>query len=217
MTDILPTPYFANALRIGDQAPDFVARSTEGMIGLSDFRGRWLVFFSHPGDFTPACTSEFIALADAAEQFDKLDCSLLGHSIDSLFSHLAWIRVLHDDLGVTVPFPIVEDPTLEIARTYGMVSAEMNNAATVRAAYFIDPEGVIRAITWYPLSVGRSVSEMLRIVAALKETYGGDAIAPAGWQPGEPLLENPCFTRGDVLKCERSSEWFFRERDKRTP
>ena len=133
-------------VRIGEAAPDFIARSTEGMVRLSDYRGRWLVFFSHPGDFTPVCTSEFVAFARAFDRFEALGCSLLGHSVDSLFSHLAWIRALHDDLGVTVPFPIVEDPNLEIARAFGMVSAEANNAASVRAAYFIDPQERLLAI-----------------------------------------------------------------------
>ena len=112
-------------VRIGEPAPDFVARSTEGMIRLSDYRGRWLVFFSHPADFTPVCTSEFVTLAGAFDQFEAMECSLLGHSVDSLFSHLAWMRALRDDLGVTIQFPIVEDPNLEIARAFGMVSAEM--------------------------------------------------------------------------------------------
>ena len=122
------------AIRIGELAPDFTARSTDGMVSLGQFRGRWLVFFSHPADFTPVCTSEFIAIANAAEQFAALDCALLGHSVDSLFSHLAWIRALRDDFGVTIPFPVVEDPTLEIAHAFGMVSAEADTAASVRAA-----------------------------------------------------------------------------------
>lgn len=196
-------------LRIGDEAPDFIARSTEGMVELSSYRGRWLVFFSHPGDFTPACTSEFLALANALDEFEAMDCSLLGHSVDSLFSHLAWIRALHDELGVTITFPIIEDPTLAIARAYGMVSAEVHNAASVRAVYFIDPQGIVRAITWYPLDVGRSVPEMLRIVAALRATQEGEGIAPESWQPGDALLSNPQFTREDVLAGDKATNWFF--------
>lgn len=205
---VAPAPT-RGALRIGDEAPNFIGRSTEGMVELADYRGRWLVFFSHPGDFTPVCTSEFTGFASAIDDFDALDCSLLGHSVDSLFSHLAWIRALHDELGVTVTFPIIEDPTLEIARAYGMVSAEAPNAATVRAVYVIDPDGIVRAITWYPLSVGRSVAEILRMVAALRATHGNDAIAPEGWQPGESLLANPSFTRSDVLAGKSATSWFF--------
>jgi len=139
-------------LRIGDTVPDFTARTTHGMVRLSDFRGRWLMFFSHPADFTPVCTSEFMAIAAAAARFEELGCSLLGHSVDSLFSHLAWMRAIRDDLGVSVPFPIVEDPTLEIARAFGMVPADVRHAASVRAVYFIDPDGVLMATTFYPIS-----------------------------------------------------------------
>jgi peroxiredoxin (alkyl hydroperoxide reductase subunit C) len=205
---IAPSP---GAVRIGDDPPNFVARSTEGMVELSRFRGRWLVLFAHPGDFTPACTSEFIALARSADAFAALGCDLLGHSVDSLFSHLAWIKAIHDELGVTVPFPVIEDPTLEIARAYGMVSAEMGTAATVRAAYFIDPRGIVRAITWYPLQVGRSVAEMLRLVAALQATDGSAEIAPEGWHPGEPLLGPPRFTTAEVLATRGPGQWFYRQ------
>lgn len=197
-------------VRIGEAAPDFVARSTEGMVRLSDYRGRWLVFFSHPGDFTPVCTSEFVAFARAFDRFEALGCSLLGHSVDSLFSHLAWIRGLHDDLGVTVPFPIVEDPNLEIARAFGMVSAEAHNAASVRAAYFIDPAGIVRAMNWYPLAVGRSVDEILRIVTALQRTEDGHCLAPEGWQPGAPLLAQPGFSKQEALAAGKATEWFYR-------
>ncbi|MFN3469922.1 MAG: peroxiredoxin [Novosphingobium sp.] len=203
MTDFVP-------LRIGEAAPDFLARSTEGMIRLSDYRGRWLVFFSHPGDFTPVCTSEFIALTQAFSRFEAMGCSLLGHSVDSLFSHLAWLRALHDDLGICVPFPIVEDPSLEIARAYGMVSAEAHNAASVRAVYFIDPAGIVRALVWYPLAVGRSVEEMLRIVAALKRTDDGSCLAPEGWHPGDPVLAPPGFSKHEALSGGKATAWFYR-------
>jgi peroxiredoxin (alkyl hydroperoxide reductase subunit C) len=172
-------------LRIGDVVPDFTARSTHGMVRLSDFHGRWLIFFSHPADFTPVCTSEFMTLAKQARRFEELGCALIGHSVDSLFSHLAWIRAIRDDLGVSVPFPIVEDPTLEIARAYGMVSADVRNASTVRAVFFIDPDGVLAASTSYPVAVGRSVEEMLRILAALQRTHGQSVVTPEGWQPGD--------------------------------
>ncbi|MEO5598887.1 MAG: peroxiredoxin [Novosphingobium sp.] len=198
-------------VRIGEQAPDFTARSTEGMVQLSQFRGRWLVFFSHPADFTPVCTSEFVAIARAAEQFAALDCALLGHSVDSLFSHLAWVRMLHDDFDVTVPFPIVEDPTLEVARAFGMVSADADTAASVRALYVIDPEGIVRAITWYPINVGRSVAEILRLVAALKRTADGTVITPEGWQPGDPVLAQPDFLAADAIASKTPTGWFYKE------
>ena len=200
-------------LRIGDAVPDFTARTTQGMVRLSEFRGRWLVFFSHPADFTPVCTSEFMAIAAAADRFEALGCSLLGHSIDSLFSHLAWIRAIHDELGVRVPFPVVEDPTLEIARAFGMVPADVHHAASVRAVYFINPDGVLAASTSYPVAVGRSVVEMLRILAALQRTHGEAVMTPEGWQPGDAVLAPPCFTAEDALAAGRPTGWFYREAD----
>ncbi|WP_447952787.1 peroxiredoxin [Sphingopyxis chilensis] len=199
----------ARPLRIGDVAPDFIARSTAGPVRLSDFRGKWLLFFSHPGDFTPVCTSEFVAVARAADRFAALDCALLGHSVDSLFSHLAWIRAIHDDLGIAIPFPIVEDSSLEIAHAFGMVDATSHNAASVRAAFFIDPEGIVRALTIYPLSVGRSVEELLRTLAALQRTSDGSAMTPEGWTPGADILLPPAMLAGDALAAKTSTDWFY--------
>lgn len=199
----------ARPIRIGDVAPDFIARSTAGPIRLSDYRGRWLLFFSHPGDFTPVCTSEFLAIARAADRFAALDCALLAHSIDSLFSHLAWVRVLRDDLGVAIPFPIVEDPSLEIAHAFGMVDAQSISAATVRATFFLDPDGVVRALTIYPLTVGRSVDEMLRIVAALQRANDGSAMTPEGWWPGDDLLVPPELDAEGVLAADNPTGWFY--------
>lgn len=196
-------------LRIGDVAPDFMARSTDGPVRLSDFRGKWLLFFSHPGDFTPVCTSEFAAIARAADRFTALGCALLGHSVDSLFSHLAWIRAIHDDLGVTITFPIVEDSSLEIAHAFGMVDAASQNAASVRAAFFIDPEGVVGALMIYPLSVGRSVEELLRTLAALQRTSDGSAMTPEGWTPGDDILLPPAMLASDAIAAKASTGWFY--------
>lgn len=200
-----------SVIRIGEAAPEFTARSTEGMVSLRQFRGRWLVFFSHPADFTPVCTSEFVAFAKSADAFAALDCGLLGHSVDSLFSHLAWIRALRDDFGVTIDFPVVEDPTLEIARAFGMISAEADTAASVRAVYVIDPEGIVRAMTWYPINVGRSVAEILRLVAALKRSADGSVITPEGWQPGGKVLAHPDFLTADALASKTATGWFYKE------
>lgn len=175
-------------LRMGDAAPDFEARSTKGPIRLSDFRGRWLVFFSHPADFTPVCTTEFVALAKAYDRFDALGCALLGLSVDSLYAHLGWTRAIRDLFSVEVPFPVIEDPSMQVGRAYGMIDEGAQSSAGVRAAYFIDPEGIVRATTHYPLNIGRSIDEMVRMVAALQASYSGEKLAPADWQPGEPLL-----------------------------
>jgi len=198
-------------LRMGDIAPDFQARSTLGAVRLSDYRGRWLVLFSHPADFTPVCTSEFVAIARAAEAFAALDCGLVGLSVDSLYSHLAWVRAIRDRFGVTVPFPIVEDPSMAIGRAYGMILPDAADSSAVRATFFIDPEGVIRAMTWYPLNVGRSVDEMLRMVAALQRTAGDDVLAPEGWRPGDDLLLTPPQDQQAVLTGD-DPHWFYQTR-----
>lgn len=198
-------------LRIGDVAPDFQARTTMGEVKLSGYRGRWLVFFSHPADFTPVCTTEFVALARAAEHFAALNCALLGLSVDSLFSHLAWMRAIRDSFDVTVPFPVVEDPSMAVGRAYGMVDETAPDSATVRASYFIDPQGVIRAVTWYPYNVGRSVEEMLRLVTALQVTVGDEALAPEGWRQGEPLLAPPASS---LAEMEEGADWFCRKAGK---
>ncbi len=175
-------------VRIDDLAPGFTARSTQGEVSLSDHRGRWVFFFSHPGDFTPVCTSEFIAFARAADRFDALGCDLLGLSVDSLYSHIAWLGDIERTQGVTIPFPVIEDPSMAIARAYGMLDPAAGGAATVRASYVIDPDGVIRAMSWYPMTVGRSVEEILRLVAALQAGDARSAATPEGWTPGEALL-----------------------------
>jgi peroxiredoxin 2/4 len=178
-------------VRLGDVAPDFVARSTRGAVQLSTFRGKWVIFFSHPADFTPVCTTEFIALAQHKAAFDKLDCALIGLSVDSLYSHLAWIRAIEIEFGAAIEFPIIEDPSMAIGRAYGMIDEASSDAIAMRAAYFIDPNGIVRAITSYPYNVGRSVPEMLRLVEALKAVDDGQGFAPEGWVPGQPLLAPP--------------------------
>ena len=195
------------ALRIGDTAPSFRARTTQGDISLDQYRGRWVVFFSHPADFTPVCTSEFVALARAAPRFEAMGCVLLGLSVDSLYSHVAWLRAIRDLFDIEVPFPVVEDPSMAVGRAYGMLDEDASDASTVRATYFIDPEGVIRTMTWYPMNVGRSVDEMLRIVAALQRSADGDALTPADWQPGMNVLVPP------RLAADAGADWFHRTRE----
>ena len=193
------------ALRIGDAAPDFMARTSMGDRTLSQYRGQWLIFFSHPADFTPVCTTEFMALAKAADRFAALNCALLGLSVDSLFSHLAWVRAIRDAFGVTINFPIVEDPSMIVGRAYGMIDEATQDSSAIRSTYFIDPDGIIRAITTYPHNVGRSVEEMLRMVAALQRASGDNVLTPEGWRPGEPVLVPPATMDG-VL--DHAADWF---------
>ena len=196
-------------LRIGDMAPDFSARSTTGDVRLSDYRGRWLVLFSHPADFTPVCTTEFVALARAAGDFAQRDCALMALSVDSLFSHFAWLRMIRDRFDVEVRFPILEDPTLVIGRGYGMVAPGDSDSGAVRSTFFIDPEGVIRAMTCYPANVGRSTPEMLRMLDALQAVDKDASLAPANWQPGEALLGQPQADLDNVFAAEGEADWFL--------
>ncbi len=197
-------------LRIGDIAPNFQARSTHGELSLNQFKGRWLIFFSHPADFTPVCTSEFVALARAASDFEVMDCALLGLSVDSLYAHVAWVQAMQEKFKVLIPFPIVEDSSMVIGRAYGMIDDRSADSSAMRASYFIDPAGVIRAITWYPLSVGRSVSEMMRMMAALQRTAAGDVFTPEGWRPGDDLLTPPDQTLPTALQAGDASDWFYK-------
>ncbi len=196
-------------LRIGEIVPRFTARSTQGVIDLADYDDRWFILFAHPADFTPVCTSELIELAKAEADFAALDCALIGHSVDSLYSHLAWLRAIHELSGVKVGFPLVEDPSMEIARAYGMMSCDATDATTVRTTYFIGPGGILHASICYPLNVGRSIPEMLRLVKALQEAERNDALAPANWQPGDALLRDPEETIGKVLSGSKANDWFY--------
>jgi peroxiredoxin (alkyl hydroperoxide reductase subunit C) len=206
----IPAALPCTPLRLGDTAPNFEARTTMGPVSLSAFHGRWLLLFSHPGDFTPVCTSEFIALSKAADRFAALDCALLAISVDSLYSHLAWVRAIRDSLGVTINFPIIEDPSMVIGRAYGMLADAAGDAATMRSTFFIDPAGIIRAITCYPATVGRSVDEMLRMIAALQRVDAGDVVTPAGWQPGDVALMPAQLHQDAVMASAGDDPWFHR-------
>jgi len=194
-------------LRLGDEAPDFLARSTQGEVRLSGFGGRWLIFFSHPADFTPVCTTEFVALARRQRAFEALDCALLGVSVDSLYAHLAWVQAIEAQFAVSITFPIIEDPSMAIGRAYGMIDNNSLDAMAMRSAFYIDPKGIIRAITSYPHNVGRSADEMLRLVSALKAVEDGKSFAPEGWQPGQALLAPP---PNDSAEATTAADWFCR-------
>ncbi len=214
MSEFEPRDFPHSALRIGDMAPNFTARSTAGNVELSAYRGRWLILFSHPADFTPVCTTEFVALAREAAEFDRRECALMALSVDSLFAHFAWLRLIKDRFDLEVRFPVVEDPTLVIGHAYGMVSAQDSDSATVRTTYFIDPDGVIRAMTCYPANVGRSVPEMLRILDALKAVDKEGALAPANWAIGDPLLSQPTVEIDDIFSASDATSWFLKEHGK---
>lgn len=194
----------SGSLRIGDAAPDFEARTTHGPVRLSDYRGRWLVFFSHPADFTPVCTTEFVALARHHERFEAMGCALLGLSVDSLYSHFAWVRAIEERFDVRISFPIVEDPSMAVGRAFGMIDENASDSAAMRTSYFIDPAGMIRATTCYPHNVGRSVDEMIRLLAALQLTDEKQVLTPEGWQPGDDVLAIPALDPS----VSQDDDWF---------
>ena len=200
-------------LLIGSPAPRFSTRTTMGDRSLDDYRGRWLVFFSHPADFTPVCTSEFLAFSKLYPAFRKLDCDLLALSVDSLFSHIAWVRSIKERFRVSVPFPITEDPSMAVAAAYGMIHPDARDASTVRATFVIDPDGIIRAMVWYPMSTGRSVVEILRLVQALQTADKQAASTPEGWQPGDDLIEPAPLTIEEAAAAEppgAALDWYYR-------
>ncbi|WP_312942971.1 peroxiredoxin [Oscillibacter sp.] len=186
-------------LSIGMQAPDFTAVTTFGPIKMSDFKGKWVVFFSHPGDFTPVCTTEFIAFSQAQQEFADKNTQLLGLSIDSNPSHLAWVYAIYLTTGVQIPFPVVADRMGDVARMYGMIAPDVSKQETVRNVFIIDPDQKIRAILIYPLTNGRSIPEILRLVTALQTSDQYHVVTPANWQPGQPVLVPPPQTYNALI------------------
>lgn len=176
---------------LGDAAPDFTAVTTDGVKSLSDYRGKWLILFSHPGDFTPVCTTEFIAFAQRYQDFRDRNAELLGLSIDSNSSHIAWIINIFRNTGIEIPFPIVEDRDMKIAGMFGMIQPGVSSTETVRSTFFIDPSGIIRAILTYPLTNGRNIGEILRLLDALQTTDMQKVATPANWGPGNPAVIPP--------------------------
>ena len=183
---------------IGEKAPSFHAETTQGPINFpNDYKGKWVILFSHPADFTPVCTTEFMTFASMTDQFKALNCELVGLSIDSTFSHIAWLRTISEKIefkgmkNVDVKFPVISDLTMEVAKLYGMLQPGASNTQAVRAVFFIDPEGTIRAIMYYPLSNGRNMEEVKRILIAMQTSDQYKIATPANWQPGEDVIVPP--------------------------
>lgn len=211
-------------VKIGQMAPDFEAMSTYGKINLNEYKGKWLIFFSHPGDFTPVCTTEMIAFARAYPYFKRLNTELLGLSIDSNSSHLAWMHNIYQMTGIVLPFPIVADRSGEIARKYGMISNDVSTTETVRNVYIIDNNGIIRTILIYPLNVGRFIPEILRTVEALQMSECTNGYTPANWKLGDPVIVpmpqtyNELERRVNYIKQNNNGmSWYlsFKESDKK--
>jgi peroxiredoxin (alkyl hydroperoxide reductase subunit C) len=208
--------------RIGDKAPDFKAVTTQGEINFpGDYSGSWVILFSHPADFTPVCTSEFITFASLEEKFAKANTKLVGLSVDGLYSHIAWLRTIKEKIeykghkNVEVNFPLIEDITMEVARKYGMIMPGEASTKAVRAVFFIDPKGIIRAIIYYPLSLGRNFDELYRVIIGLQTADAFSVALPADWQPGDDVIVPPAGSCGVAKQRMESKDemhcydWFF--------
>ncbi|WP_427450558.1 peroxiredoxin [Litorimonas sp. WD9-15] len=197
--------------KLDEPAPLFTARTTLGTRALEDYRGQWVILFSHPADFTPVCTSEFIAFQNAMSDFEALNCSLIGLSVDSVFSHIAWLESIETKFDVKVTFPVIEDVSMAVSTAYGMIHETSSSTATVRSVFVIDPDGVLKALTHYPLAVGRSVKELLRLLKGLQLSAKEDVAVPAEWQPGDDVLYNPPCLFNDALDNSGKKAWYYRK------
>ena len=214
---IIPMP------RIGDKAPEFKAVTTQGDINFpSDYKGKWVILFSHPADFTPVCTSEFITFAAREYEFNAMNCQLVGLSIDGLYSHIAWLRTIKEKIdfkgmkNIEVKFPLIEDITMEVAKKYGMIQPGESSTKAVRAVFFIDSKGVIRAIIYYPLSMGRNFDELKRALIAMQTADKYNIATPADWQPGDDVIvptAGSCGVAKDRMEAKEEGvtcqDWFF--------
>ncbi|MEM1566090.1 MAG: peroxiredoxin [Candidatus Bathyarchaeia archaeon] len=187
-------------LSLGEVVPDFEAVTTHGKIRLSDFKGKWVILFSHPADFTPVCTTEFVAFAKIYPELAKRNVQLIGLSIDSVYSHIAWVRTIKEKLGVTIPFPIIADLDMKVANLFGMIHPKQSTTAAVRCVFVIDPEMKLRAMIYYPLNVGRNMDEILRLIDALQTADKYKVALPANWRPGDPVIVPPPTTQEDAEK-----------------
>lgn len=209
--------------RIGDMSPVFHAITTQGEIDFpGDYKDKWVILFSHPADFTPVCTSEFMTFAKMETEFDSLNCKLVGLSVDGLYSHIAWLRTIKEKIefrgmkNIEVNFPLIEDVTTEIAQKFGMIQPGESSTKAVRAVFFIDPKGIIRAIIYYPLSLGRNFQEIKRALMAMQAADKFGIATPADWRPGEDVIVPPpgsCGAAKERVNWKEQGmyclDWFF--------
>ncbi|MBN1446572.1 MAG: peroxiredoxin [Bacteroidetes bacterium] len=199
--------------RLGAPAPQFEAVTTHGTLKLEDYKGSWLILFSHPADFTPVCTTEFIGFAEIYPQLKEMNTELLGLSIDSVYSHIAWVRNIKEKMGVDIPFPVIADLNKDVATKYGMVMPGESDTETSRCVFIIDDKQIIRAMIYYPLTTGRNMDEILRTMQALQATDKNGIATPANWRPGDKVIVPPPKTAemadkrvGEGYEC---SDWYF--------
>lgn len=213
---------FVSMPRIGDKAPSFKAVTTQGEIALPEqYAGNWVVLFSHPADFTPVCTSEFMTFATLEGKFAEANCKLVGLSVDGLYSHIAWLRSVKEKIeykgmkNVEVKFPLIEDITMDVAHKYGMIQPGESSTKAVRAVFFIDPKGIIRTIIYYPLSLGRNFDELYRVLIGLQTADAFGVATPADWRPGDDVIVPPAGSCGiakdrmDGKADMTCHDWYF--------
>jgi peroxiredoxin (alkyl hydroperoxide reductase subunit C) len=202
--------------RLNEPAPDFEATTTHGKLKLSDWKGSWVILFSHPADFTPVCTTEFIAFSKIDGELKKRGVRLLGLSIDSNFSHIAWVRNIEKNFNVKVPFPVIADINKDVATKYGMVMPGESETAASRCVFFIDPDQKVRAMIYYPLSLGRNMDEIVRVVDALQTADKNKVSTPANWRPGDPVMMPAPKTQEEAEKRMNEGldcvDWYFCKR-----
>lgn len=205
-----------------EPAPDFEAKSTHGLTRLSDYtsRGKWVLLFSHPADFTPVCSTEFIEFARSYDDFEKINVQLIGVSIDSVFSHIAWVRDLEQIGGVQVKFPVIADLDQRVSSAYGLVHEAAADTATVRAVFAIDPKGTVRALIYYPMQLGRNIDELFRVFQALQTADANGVSCPANWRPGQPVIvaapatvEDAAKRTGGTVSGLNVQSWYLSKKD----
>ncbi|HYB98934.1 MAG TPA: peroxiredoxin [Candidatus Limnocylindrales bacterium] len=200
--------------RLLEPAPQFEAVSTHGPIKLSDYKGKWVVLFSHPADFTPVCTTELMEFARRQDDFEKLGVQLIGLSIDSIYAHIAWTRNIKDKFGIEIRYPMIADLDMKVAQLYGMVHPGASSTATVRCVFVIDPDQNLRAMVYYPLTNGRSVDEIFRLVNSLQTSTQHGVATPEGWRPGDKVIQPPPLTAKGAEDRARDpqfevTDWYF--------
>lgn len=209
--------------RIGEKAPEFTAITTQGKINFpADYKGKWIILFSHPSDFTPICTSEFMAFGKMQDEFEALNCQLIGLSIDGLASHIAWLRTIKEKIqykgmkNIDIQFPLIEDIKMDVANKYGMIQPGQSDTKAVRAVFYVDPNGIIRAIVYYPLNLGRNFDELKRALIGLQTADKFSVALPADWRPGDDVVvPAPSSMQGASKRMEEAGEgttcydWFF--------
>ncbi len=219
--DSIEAPQVFSMPRIGDAAPKFKATTTQGEINFpEDYQGSWVILFSHPADFTPVCTTEFMSFAHLEDKFNKANCQLVGLSVDGLYSHIAWLRTIKEKIefkgmkDLEVTFPLIEDIKMDVAKKYGMIQPNEDSTKAVRAVFVIDPKGIIRTIIYYPLSLGRNFDELYRVLIALQTADAFGVATPADWKPGDDVIVGPagsCGTAKERMESEEMDckDWFF--------